>query len=70
MGTTELKKGCLCWTMGPNGAIRIMYDGLQSQTVTSMLLDPAAEAAIYSWYISDCLNVTIHNAGLVVWSLK
>lgn len=32
-------------------------------------MDPAAATAIYSWYISDYLNVMIHNAGLAVWHL-
>lgn len=69
-GATGFKESCLYWTKGANCAVIIRYDGLQSQTVTSVLLDPAAKAAIYSWDISDYLNVTIHNAGLAVWNLK
>lgn len=41
-GATGFKESCLYWTKGANCAVIIRYDGLQSQTVTSVLLDPAA----------------------------
>lgn len=48
--------------------------GPQRQAATSekgwrVVEDAAAEAAIYSCYISDYLNVIMHNVGQTVWTL-
>lgn len=42
---------------------------LWPQQRVEVTMDLAAATAIYSWYISDYLNVMIHNAGLAVWHL-
>lgn len=74
MGEQDSKRGV---STGPREQMVQLETGMMAcraklwpQWRVEVEVDPAAGAAIYSWYISDFLNVTIHNAGLAVWNLN